>query len=283
MAENLLERFEKLVDEGTKLTPLGGFDFSGYNARMQDRYLAWRKACLESLELVGPIGVPCKNKIIGDANGGFFYQASAHLALSSIKELFEKLKASPELAAEPVKVQVPQIQDRPAEPQAQASGSVRTLKPPPKLAGGPIPSPATRTAPVVTVTSAPPKSAYVVAEINDPLRQQLTMFLDEIGVVEIPLDRIRGEMLALESIPESSDAKFAFFIFNSDDLAYAMFELGHFVGKLGRGRVVVLHMTDVAVPSNIPGVLTKPIVVRLEEASLSIIKELKGAGYVLSI
>jgi len=282
MAENLLQRFEKLVEEGTKLSPLGGFDFSGYNARMQDRYLAWRKACLESLELVGPIGVPYKNKIIGDANGGFFYQASSYLTLSSIRELFEKLKASPELAAEAAPVQAPQVQDQPAATQAQPTSGVRTLKPPPKLAGGPIPPPAARPAPVVAAASASPKSAYVVGGINDPLRQQLAAFLDEIGVVEIPLDRIRGEMLALESIPDNPDAKFAFFIFDSDDLAYAMFELGHFVGKLGKGHVVVLHMSDVAVPKNIPGVLTRPIVVKLEEASLSIMKELKGAGYIIS-
>jgi hypothetical protein len=287
MSENLLQRFEKLVEEGTKLTPLGGFDFSGYNARMQDRYLAWRKACLESLEMVGPIGVPYKNKIIGDANGGFFYQASAYLALSSIRELFEKLTISPELAAAPVPVQAPQVQEQPVAVQAQTTSGVRTLKPPPKLAGGPVPAPVpprtAQPAPVAAATSIAPKSAYVVGEINDPLRQQLAMFLEDIGVIEIPLDRIRGEMLSLESVPDNPDAKFAFFIFNSEDLAYAMFELGHFVGKLGRGHVVVLHSTDVAVPKNIPGVLTKPIVVKLEEASLSIMKELKGAGYVISL
>jgi len=144
-------------------------------------------------------------------------------------------------------------------------------------------APAAQPAPVAVAASSAPKSAYVVGEINDPLRQQLSAFLGEIGVAEIPLDRIRGEMLALESTPESADAKFAFFIFTSEDLAYAMFELGHFVGKLGKGRVVVLHMTDVAVPKNIPGVLTKPIVIKLEEASLSIMRELKGAGYVLSL
>ena len=282
MSEGLLQKFEMLVEEGTKLSPLGGFDFSGYNARMQDRYLAWRKACLESVELVGPIGVPYKNKIIGDANGGFFYQASAYLTLSSIRDLFEKLKASPELAAEAVPAEPPPVQEQPVVTQTQPASGVRTLKPPPKLAGGPISAPVPQPAPAVAAASAAPKSAYVVGEINDPLRQQLAEFLDEIGVVEIPLDRIRGEMLALESIPDDPDARFAFFIFNSDDLAYAMFELGHFVGKLGRGHVVVLHMSDVAVPKNIPGVLAKPIVVKLEEASLSIMKELKGAGYVIS-
>ena len=141
MPETLLQRFERLVEEGAKLTPLGGFDFSGYNARMQDKYLAWRKACLESLEMVGPIGVPYKNKIIGDANGGFFYQASAYLALSSIRELFEKLKVSPELAAEPVPVQSAQVQEQPAVTQAQPASGVRVVKPPPKLAGGLVPPP----------------------------------------------------------------------------------------------------------------------------------------------
>jgi hypothetical protein len=286
MSDTLLQKFEKLVDEGTKLTPLGGFDFSGYNARMQDQYLAWRKACLESLEVVGPIGAPYKSKIIGDANGGFFYQASAYLTLSSIKELFEKLKASPELAAEAPPQQAAAAPEAPSAASAQSTSGVRTLKPPPKPGGAPAaPAPTPPPAPAVAAAPAPvvPKSAYVVGEINDPLRQQLSIFLDEIGVVEIPLDRIRGEMLALDSIPDDPNARFAFFIFNSDDLAYAMFELGHFVGKLGKGRVVVLHMTDVAIPKNIPGVLTKPIVVKLEEASLSIMKELKGAGYVISL
>ena len=289
MSETLLQRFERLVEEGTKLAPLGGFDFSGYNARMQDKYLAWRKACLESLEVVGPIGVTYKNKIVGDVNGGFFYQASAYLALSSIKELLEKLKTSPELAAEAVPAPAPAPQAPPTVSQTPATGGVRTLKPPPKP-GGAVPTapaahpaPAAQPAPAAAPAKAQPKKAYVIGELNDPLRQQLSVFLEEIGVVEIPLDRIRGEMLALEALPEDVDAKFAFFIFNSDDLAYAMFELGHFVGKLGKGRVVVVHMSDVDVPKNIPGVLTKPIVVKLEEASLSIMKELKNAGYSLTI
>jgi hypothetical protein len=276
----MLQRFEMLVEEGAKLTPLGGFDFSGYNARMQDKYLAWRKACLESLELVGPIGVSYKNKITGDANGGFFYQASANLIYSGMKELFEKLKASPELAAEPVKsVSVPQ--PAAVESQPQGSGATRTLKPPTKPASSPA-----GTAPSQGVPPQAPAEAhkaFVIGEINDSLRQQLAVFLEEVGVEEIPIDRIRGEMLGLESITDAQGAKFAFFVLNSEDLTYAMFELGHFVGKLGKNHVMVLHMTDVDVPKNIPGVVVKPIVVKLEEASLSIIKELRSAGYALSI
>jgi hypothetical protein len=278
MSDDILQKFEKLVEEGAKLTPLGGFEFSGYNARLQDSYLAWRKACLESLERVGPIGFPYKNKIVADTNGGNFYQASAYLVYTCVRELFEKLKASPELAAEAA--QAPVAAAPAAQSQAPSSSGPRVLKPPPKAAA---PASAPAAAPAAQPAPAAHKSAFVIGELNDPLRQQLTSFLEEVGVTEVPIDRMHGEMLALDSIADNPEAKFAFFIFNSDDMNYAMFELGHFVGKLGKNHVMVLHMTDVEVPKNIPGVLVKPIVVKLEEASLSIIKELRTAGYALSI
>ena len=280
MSDAILQTFEKLVDEGAKLTPLGGFEFSGYNARLQDSYLAWRKACLESLERVGPIGFPYKNKIAADANGGYFFQASAYLIYTSVKELFEKLKASPDLATEAAHEQAAAAPAAAAQSPGAPSAGPRVLKPPTKAAA-PAQAPAPPQAPQ---PSAPAhKSVYVIGELNDPLRQQVTTFLEEVGVTEIAIDRMHGEMLALDSIADDPDAKFAFFVFNSDDMNYAMFELGHFVGKLGKNHVMVLHMTDVAVPKNIPGVLVKPIVVKLEEASLSIIKELRSAGYALSL
>jgi hypothetical protein len=279
MSETMFQRFEKLVEEGAKLAPLGGFEFSGYNARMQDKYLAWRKACQESLEMVGPIGTPYKNKISADANGGYFFQASAHLIVSCMSELFEKLKITPELAAEPVRVHAPAPPVAAAGTQPQGSDVPRTLKPPAKTVAAP--SGAAHT--VAPHAAATKKKAYVIGEINDPLRQQLATFLEDVGVEEIPIDRTHGEMLGLESLADVEGAEFAFFILNSEDLVYAMFELGHFVGKLGKNHVMVLHMTDVEVPKNIPGIVVKPIVVKLEEASLSIIKELRSAGYALSI
>lgn len=242
---------------------------------MQNKYLEWRKACLELLEQVGAIGFPYKNKILGDANGGFFFQASAQLILNQMKDIHEKLKASPELAASAGSA--PAAQPQAAGVTVTQSGGARVLKPPPKPAGAKPPA------------AAPPPAAgvgkrvYVVGEDTDALRQQLSQFLSEIGLEEVALNRQHGTMLALDKIAHDPGIKCAFFVFNSDDLAYAMFELGHFVGKIGAGRVVVLHMTDVAFPKNVPGVSVKPIVVKLEEASLSIIKELKSLGYQISL
>ena len=268
MAEQLIKRLEELVATGTQLAPMGGFEFSGYNARLQHKYLDWRKGCLETLEQAGPIGFPYKNKILADQNGGFFFQSSALLILNSVRELFEKLKASPELvsgSAAPAPAQSATSVDSP---------SGRVLKPPPKPAAP---------KPIVEPAGEVPGKAYVIGEKGDPLRLQLADFLSEIGVQEVPLDRQRGQMLALEGLTEESDAKYAFFVINSDDLAYVMFEIGHFVGKLGKGRVCVLHMTDVNFPKSVPGVTIKPIVVKLEEASFSLVKELKAHGYKINL
>jgi len=273
MSDSVIQRCEALLEQGGQLVPLGGFEFSGYNARLQNKYLEWRKNCLELLEQTGPIGFSYKSKILGDSNGGYFFQSSAQLIVNQLKEIFEKLKASPELAATAQSA-------KPASP-AQGgatvteSGGARVLKPPPKAAG----------AAAAQKPAGPEggKRVYVIGEESEPLRIQLSQFLQEIGLEEVALNRQHGTMLALDKIPHHNDIKYAFFVFNSDDLAYAMFELGHFVGKIGAGRVMVLHMTDVSFPKNVPGVNTKPIVVKLEEASLSIMKELKSQGFKISL
>ncbi|MEK7669882.1 MAG: TIR domain-containing protein [Bacteroidota bacterium] len=275
MSASLLKKLDDLLTQGTQLVPLGGFDFSGYNARLQNKYLEWRKGCLETLEAVGPIGFPYKNKILGDQNGGYFFQSSAQLIQYCMKELSDKLKASPELASQAAPVSAAASGGVTSETQ----GGARVLKPPPKPAGA---APAN-----VPQQAAPSQGSvnkvYVIGEQNDPLRMDLGDFLKEIGLEEIAIQREHGKMLALDQLKDQKDARYAFFIFNSDDLAYAMFELGHFVGKLGQGHVGVLHMSDVNVPKNIPGVTVKTIVVKLEEASMSLMRELKGVGYKLRI
>jgi hypothetical protein len=276
---DVLKNIEQLVTTGTQLAPQGGFEFSGYNARVQNKYLEWRKACLESLEQAGPIGFPYKNKILADQNGGFFFQASAQLILNAMKELHEKLQASPDLATAPSVVVAPQPVVATSTATDSTSGA-RVLKPPPKPAvaqQAPPPPPSTQ-APVASCTK-----VYIIGEKGDPLREQLSQFIKELSLEEIALDREHGQMLALDKLQDRPDIRYAFFILNSDDLSYAMFELGHFVGKLGNNHVCVLHMTDVGFPKGVPGVSIRPIVVKLEEASFSVMKDLKAAGYKISL
>jgi hypothetical protein len=279
MPEQLLKKYEELITRGTQLAPQGGFEASGYNARLQNKYLDWRKACLETLGSSGPIGFPYKQKILGDKNGGFFFQPSAQLILNCMRELYEKVKASPDLASAPTAP----VMDLPM-PTVQTStdtGGVRILKPPPKPAAvRPAPTaPTAAQSPQQPQAATQPSKVYVIGEADDPLHAQLLQFLREIGIEEIDIERQHGQMLPLETLQVDAGVRFAFFIINPDNLAYAMFELGHFVGKLGKNRVCVLHMSDVNFPKNVPGVLTKPIVVKLEEASFGLLKELKASGY----
>jgi len=273
MIDELLKRYEELIESGEKLVPLGGFEFSGYNARMQPTYSNWRKASLEALELSGPVGVPYKNKIINDSNGTYFYQSSAQLILNSLKELYEKIKATPALITT---AEYPPSEAQPTTVAVTESSGAKVLKPPPKK----TPTPQT---PSSDSASDQRTKVYVIGDKNEPLCIQLSDFLKEIGLEEIKIERKPGTMLELETIQERMDVQYAFFVVNSQDTAYIMFELGHFVGKLGKGHVMVLHMTDVDFPKEVPGVTIKPIVVKLEEASFSIIKELKSLGYAINI
>jgi predicted nucleotide-binding protein len=282
MSELIVKQFKDLIETGVKLAPIGGFDYSGYNARLQNKYLEWRKACLEILELSGPIGFPYKQKILGDSHGGLFYQSSAQLILSCLNELYEKLKASPDLVSAPVPVTAAESStvtssEAGRQTATDSSSGKRILKPPPKKPAESSMQPNTQ-----APSSSQSKKVYVIGELDEPLRVQLMQFLNEIGLEEITIERQHGQMLPLDSLQMDADVKFAFFIINREDLTYAMFELGHFVGKLGRNRVCVLHSSDVRFPNNMPGVLVKLITVKLEEASFGLLKDLKSAGYQLN-
>ncbi|MCX6121533.1 MAG: nucleotide-binding protein [Ignavibacteriales bacterium] len=279
MSEQIVNKFRELIETGTRLAPIGGFDYSGYNARLQNKYLEWRKACLEILELSGPIGFPYKQKILGDSHGGLFYQSSVQLILSCLNELYEKLKASPDLVSVPVPTAAAESStvtssEAGSQTATDSSSGKRILKPPPK-------KPAE--SPMQPITQAPSssqtKKVYVIGELDDPLHVQLLQFLHEIGLEEVVIERMHGHMISLDSLQMEAEIKFVFFVITPDDLAYAMFEIGHFVGKLGKNRVCVLHSSDVSFPNTMPGVLVKLITVKLEEASFGLLKDLKSAGY----
>ena len=279
MSEQIVHRFKELIETGIQLAPIGGFDYSGYNARLQNKYLEWRKSCLETLEQSGPIGFPYKSKILGDSHGGLFYQSSVQLILSCLTELYEKLKVSPELVSVPAPAAAAELSAVPStetgrQTATDSSSGKRILKPPPKKPAEPAIPPAGQAPP-----HSESKKVYVIGELDEPLRMQLLQFLNEIGMEEHSIERQHGQMLPLDSIQMEADIKFAFFIINPDDLAYAMFEIGHFVGKLGKNRVCVLHSPDVSFPNTMPGVLVKLITMKLEEVSFSLLKDLKSAGY----
>lgn len=277
MSQEVISKYEELINAGRSLLPMGGFEHSGYNARLQTKYSEWRKNCLQLIELSGPIGFPYKQKILSTTNNELFYQSVVNLILNCLNELCEKVKTSPEL----IESSDIKITDLPVSANLStevAAEGVRVLKPPSKHS--------VIKKNVTTVSSnnvQNSKKVYVIGEADDLLYVQLLQFLHEIGLEEIQLERQHGQPIILDSIQIDNSVRYAFFIINEDDLAYAMFEIGHFVGKLGKDRVCVLYMSDVNFPKNVPGVLVKPIVIKLEEASLAILKDLKLAGYKIDL
>ncbi|MDD8018743.1 MAG: hypothetical protein PHP42_10255, partial [Bacteroidota bacterium] len=63
MDDHVVNRFQELIQQGEKLVPEGGLEFSGYNAKMQGNYLMWRKNCLDVLLKLGDKGTPFREKI----------------------------------------------------------------------------------------------------------------------------------------------------------------------------------------------------------------------------
>ena len=62
-----------------------------------------------------------------------------------------------------------------------------------------------------------------------------------------------------------------------------MFELGYLVGRIGPNRIVCIHKKEDTPPKGVPGIAYKEIVVKLEEISFGLIKDLKAAGFSVSI
>jgi predicted nucleotide-binding protein len=256
----LAAKLQELILQGEKLVPEGGLEFSGYNAKMQSHYLLWRKNCLDGLNKCGERGTALRAQLANDENGTYFYQSSAQRVLDAVREAKKIAEAMPAAAVESAPKRAPEVETPKAEP-------MKT----PKSA------PATKPA---TVTS---NRVFVISAANNPLLQQLTSLLKELGIEVSVYQRTGGGSDALVvHVEKQLDARYAFYLYGADDIPSAMFELGYLVGKLGSNRVCFIYQKDAQVPKNIPGVQRKEIIVKLEEISFSLIKELKAAGFSVS-
>ena len=108
----------------------------------------------------------------------------------------------------------------------------------------------------------------------------------------------------IEKFESNSDVAFVFILLTPDDIAFAaeqqalddssrvkefrarqnvIFEFGYFVAKLGRDRVCALHKGDVAIPSDLSGLIYKKVDTDIEAIVFSLLKELKAAGLNLQL
>lgn len=294
MDQQTVTKLQELIQQGEKLAPEGGHEFSGYNAKMQSQYLMWRKSCLDTIAKIGEKGNPFREKITKDENGAYFYQNSAQLILETIKLSFpvaesELKKNSPPAVApaKPVPAPAPVVPPKPEPPPPKAAPQPAPAPKPDPISEQPKPAPA----PVAAATPAPAatpastassKQVLVLSSSATELQNQLTNLLKEMGIEGIMFQRGTAPDAIVGFLEQYPTVKYAYYLYNPDDINSAMFELGYLIGKVGSNRVCCIHQKDDAPPKGIPGIVYKEIVVKLEEISFSLIKDLKAGGYTVT-
>jgi predicted nucleotide-binding protein len=146
---------------------------------------------------------------------------------------------------------------------------------------------------------------FVVHGHDDKAKTELEVFLSGIGLEPVVLHREADEgRTIIEKFEKHSDVGFAFILLTPDEIAYTVdqakvpegsrktelrarpnviFEFGFFVAKLTRSKVCCLIKGEVSRPSDLDGLIYKKITGDIESIGYGIIKELKAAGYSVSI
>ncbi|MGN4406388.1 TIR domain-containing protein [Bacillus cereus group sp. MYBK59-1] len=143
-----------------------------------------------------------------------------------------------------------------------------------------------------------PKKVFIVHGHDDNLKQQLEIFLGRIGLTPIVLHREANQGLTiLEKFEKYSDVQYAFVLLTPDDIGCSVkdkdqpveqyklrarqnviFELGFFIGKLGRSNVCTLYVDGVETPNDISGLVYQKVNNNIEDVGFHIMQELKAAG-----
>ncbi|MFA6469527.1 MAG: TIR domain-containing protein [Bacteroidota bacterium] len=292
MEQQTVTKLQELIQQGEKLVPEGGHEFSGYNAKLQSQYLMWRKSCLDSIAKIGSSANALREKITKDENGAYFYQNSAQLILDVVKQSIPlaetELKKNTPAPAAPK----PAVSASKPVPQPAAAPKVETPKPeaakqempkavpapPPAVAPQPTPAPT----PAVAAPSVSSKQVLVLSSSETELQNQLSNLLKEMGIDGVMFQRGTAVDAIVGFLEKYPTVRYAYYLYNPDDINSAMFELGYLIGKVGSNRVCCIHKKDDAPPKGIPGIIYKEIVVKLEEISFGLIKDLKAAGYTVT-
>jgi predicted nucleotide-binding protein len=142
------------------------------------------------------------------------------------------------------------------------------------------------------------RDIFIVHGKDDGSKFQLANILRDLKFNPIILSELPDQGRAIiEKFENESNVGYAFVLLTPDDIgneklifektnAYnhrarqnVIFELGYFVGHIGRNRVCCLHKGNVELPSDIHGVIYKRFEHSVDECYRGIIQELKAAKY----
>lgn len=150
------------------------------------------------------------------------------------------------------------------------------------------------TKPIISDKSKPDSTdIFIVHGHNTAIQQSVARTIEKLGLNPIILhEQPNAGRTIIEKFEKHSNVGFAIILLTDDDEGKAkteldlkkrarqnvVLELGYFIGKLGRSRVLPLYTEGVELPSDIYGLLYVPID-KAENWKFSIVKELKAAGF----
>jgi predicted nucleotide-binding protein len=143
------------------------------------------------------------------------------------------------------------------------------------------------------VPRAPSKDVFIVHGHDDAAKHEVARFLELLGLRPIILhERPDSGRTIIEKFEAHSNVGFAVILLTPDDIGYpsdapgmaqprarqnVLFELGFFIGNLGRSRVCVLRKGEIETPTDYSGVLYKTMD-KSGAWKLELAKEIKQAG-----
>lgn len=136
-------------------------------------------------------------------------------------------------------------------------------------------------------------NVFIVHGHNIAIQQSVARVIEKLGLTPIILhEQPNSGKTIIEKFEKHSNVGFAIILMTDDDEGKSksemdlknrarqnvILELGYFIGKLGRERVLPLYSESVELPSDIYGLLYVPID-KADNWKFSVVRELKEAGY----
>lgn len=131
---------------------------------------------------------------------------------------------------------------------------------------------------------------FVVHGHDEALKQEVARIVEKQGLEAIILsEQANHGKTIIEKFEENSDVGAAICLFTGDDYGRAkdatsenlrarqnvVFEAGYFMGKLGRGNVILIASPDIEIPSDLQGV----VYTNKDMWQTDVLRELKAIGY----
>lgn len=134
------------------------------------------------------------------------------------------------------------------------------------------------------------KKVFIVHGHDEALKQEVARIVEKQGLEAIILSEQANQgKTIIEKIEENADVGAAICLFTGDDYGRAkdatsenlrarqnvVFEAGYFMGKLGRGNVILIASPDIEIPSDLQGV----VYTNKDMWQTDVLRELKAIGY----